>query len=264
MRRAGTPMHRRGGRSTLRIPALLIAAAMVAFAPRADDAFAQISYGGGPQAYQSIAPAYIGVDFTFDGGELPESSFEFVEPVWGIVYSRPGFSFSAARGVQDASDSDDLTLIDVLLLGYGAFTPFRSETRAFELLVPVGLSSGYRKVSRNSASSVIQAFEFTTFSIGAGLGLGHRTEKTNLLIRAMPFYGLATRSIGNENGSTATFDTDVELGLGPFSDRIGVTLGYGFRWQKWNLKASALFEGISDETFDYSGTMHTFRVGVLF
>lgn len=225
---------------------------------------AQISYGGGPEAYQSVTPAYIGVDFTFDGGELPESSFEFVEPVWGVVYTRPGFAFSAARGRQKASDADDLTLTDVLLLGYGAFTPFRSESRSFELLLPVGLSSGYRKVSRDSDDSVIQAFEFTTLSIGAGLGFGHRTEKTNLLVRAMPFYGLATRSIGNENGSTTTFDADVELGIGPLTDRFGVTLGYGFRWQKWNLKASAFFEGISNETFDYSGTMHTFRVGLLF
>lgn len=227
-------------------------------------AYAQISYGGGPEAHQSITPAYIAVDFTFDGGDLPESSFEFTEPVWGIVYTRPGFAFSIARGVQKMSDADDLTLIDALLLGYGAFRPFRSESRSMELLIPVGLSSGYRKVSRDSDTTVIQAFEFTTLSLGAGLGVGHSTERTSLLVRAMPFYGLATRSIGNETGSTTTFDADVELGIGPISDRFGVTLGYGFRWQKWNLKASAFFEGISNETFDYSGTMHTFRVGLLF
>ena len=225
---------------------------------------AQISYGGGPEAHQSIAPAYIGVDFTFDGGELPESSFEFTEPVWGVVFTRPGLLLSAARGVQKAQDDDDLTFIDALLLGYGAFRPFRSETRAFELLIPIGLSSGYRQVSRDSDTAVIEAFEFTTLSIGTGVGIAHVTDRTNLLIRAMPFYGLATRSIGNENGSTTTFDADVELGLGPFTDRFGVTLGYGFRWQKWNLEASAFFEGISNETFDYSGTMHTLRVGLLF
>lgn len=225
---------------------------------------AQISYGGGPESYQSVAGAYVAVDFTFDGGDLPESSFEFVEPAWGVVYTRPGFAFSAARGVQKSGDDDDLKLIDALLIGYGAFRPFRSESRSLEVLVPVSLSSGYRKVSRDSEEAVIQAFEFTTLSIGAGLGLSHSTEHTNLLVRAMPFYGLATRSIGNDTGSTATFDADVELGIGPFTDRLGITLGYGFRWQKWNLKASALFEGISNESFDYSGTMHTARIGLLF
>jgi len=225
---------------------------------------AQISYGGGPDSFQSVAPAWVSVDFTFDGGELPESSFEFVDPAWGVVYTRRGFAFSAARGVQKSSVDDDLTLLDVLLIGYGAFTPYRSESRSLEVLVPVGLSSGYRKVSRDSEDAVIQAFEFTTLSIGAGLGLGHSTERTNLLIRAIPFYGLATRSIGNDTGSTATLDTDVELGIGPITDGLGITLGYGYRWQMWNLKASALFEGISDDAFDYSGSMHTVRIGVLF
>lgn len=246
-------------RAALAALALVVPAGLLSLTAQA-----QISYGGGPETYQSVAPAFVGVNFTFDGGTLPESSFEFTEPAWGIVYARPGLAFSVARGVQKSSEDHDLTLFDALLLGYGAFRPFRSESRSLEILVPVGLSSGYRKVSRDSEDAVIQAFEFTTFSIGAGLGLIHSTEHTNLLVRAMPFYGLATRSIGNDTGSTTTLDADVELGIGPFTDRFGITLGYGFRWQKWNLKASALFEGISREAFDYSGTMHTVRIGLLF
>jgi hypothetical protein len=211
---------------------------------------------------QAVSAGFFLIDFTFAGDVRPDPVFDFTEPAFGLTYARPNFFATFAFGNQSgAAGEDDLRLLDFSMLVWGEVEPFRfeKESRA-RFFVPIALHSGYRRVSRQGArDNLLDAFEVSVLGLGGGAGFEVRGKGVRVEGRALPVIGLAFRSFGNSTGLSTFFDADLQVHLGPFADAFGLTLGYGFRLQRWNPGGSGL---VSGDFFDYSGSQQLFRVGV--
>ncbi len=190
-------------------------------------------------------------------------SFEFTNPVLGLYYSRPGIQVFIGRGSQGANGNStegnigDLVLLETTISVYGAARPVPgTEERDIQFIVPYGLHSGFRRLTSGGSGGSTDQFEATVIAVGLGAGIARVSGTTQFLIRAMPFFGLATRSLGFGNGTSTMLDGDAEIRFGPVKGSLGITIGYLFRWQKWNME-----EGFSADQ-DFEGTQHGFRVGV--
>ncbi|MEQ9105565.1 MAG: hypothetical protein RIE53_12815 [Rhodothermales bacterium] len=232
------------------------------------NAWAQLSYGGGRSASQAAGVGVAFVSFEYTGSSAQEANFSFTNPAYGVVLSRPGFLAGFHRGTQDSPGGEELTFTEFGLLAYGSFRPFSSgrggSPRSLEPLVPLGVQTSYRRVSRDLDTGTFNAFEFTVAAIGAGLGVQRETRSSLFVVRAMPMFGIAARSFGGDTGTSRILDVDAELQLGPWSDGFGLMVGWGFRWQDWNLSSSRLLTDATQDTFDYAGIVHSIRLGLIF
>lgn len=243
----------------------LWAALMLLWIPGAASA-QMFTYGGdrsGPS--QSLAVGYYLINFEFDGDEEPTPSFDFVDPAYGFVYSRPNFLVTFAFGNQGAGDGrDELRLVDASFFVWGGFQLLRGDQeRRVSLYIPILLHSSYRRVSRDAPDDeFLDAFDFAVIGLGSGLGFRGGGKGWVVEARATPILGLAVRSFGDTTGSARILDTDVQIHFDSLFSQFGLTLGYGYRLQAWNIGASNLFPNITNDLFDYSGNQQLFRVGI--
>lgn len=226
----------------------------------------QFSFRSGAQAVQSLSVGYTLIDFAFDGEGEPLLSFDFDRPAYGLVYTRPRFLATVALGDQKADDAGRtaLRLLDFSITTWGELRLFGPSDDRAHLYIPISLFSNYRRVTPqdDDADSVFDAFNVTVLGLGAGLGLDHSfSENTFFAARAAPVIGLANSSLTDAIGTAYVIDSDVQLHLAELFGRIGLSLGYSFRYQVWNINASSLFPEATDELFDYKGHQHLFRVG---
>ena len=185
--------------------------------------------------------------------------YTFSDPIFGIFYSRPGILVFLGRGTQNGVDEEggDLELLQTVIQLSGALRPFPGIREAkTQFVVPVALHSSYRRVSTDVSGGSIDRFESTVLAIGIGVGVLRETGFARISAHLMPFFGLASSSFGLGSGTSSLLDADVELTLGPVFGEFGITLGYSFRWQRWDLEAQ--FE--SDQ--DFTDQQHGVRIGV--
>jgi hypothetical protein len=225
-------------------------------------------YGGGPAVRQSAGLTLAMPSFRptsqscaipdQEGGCTEFADFTFDNPIVGLFYSRQGIQLFIGRGVQgDVSNVGDLEFLETVIDVYGAARPFQGGSdAALEFYLPFGLHSDYRRVSSQTAGSTADQFEATTIAIGGGAGLMSRRGHTRFSFRVMPHIGLASRSLGFGNGTTALLDSDAELTFGPIRGRFGLSFGYQFRWQRWNMESDFV------ASRDYEATQHVFRMGI--
>ncbi len=211
---------------------------------------------------QAISAGFFLIDFTFDGDVRPDPVFDFTDPAFGLTYARPNLFASVAFGSQSGAEGDaDRRLFDFSAFLWGEVQPFRfeEESRA-RFFVPVALHSGYRRVSRQGADdNLLDAYEVSVLGLGAGAGFEIQGRNVRVEGRALPVIGLASQSFGSSSGLSTLFDADLQVHLGPLANGLGITLGYGFRLQRWNPGGSGLQSG---DFFDYSGSQQLFRAGV--
>lgn len=229
-----------------------------------------------PRAVQSASFTYSLVDFRYDGEGSPTPSFAFEGPLYGVAYTRPNFHVTLGYGIDERSETPavcdtppcapttvDLRMLDASITTWGeiriAGTPGRTR-----LFVPIALHTGYRRVAPEGLEdSLVDAFNITVLGIGTGLGGVAELGGGFLLeARATPIIGLALRAFGESAGSSHLFDGHVQLHAPSLIGRFGLSAGYGFRGQAWNVSASTLFPDTHDDLFDYSGSMHAASIGV--
>jgi hypothetical protein len=220
-----------------------------------------------PRVVQSVTFGYYLVDFQFDGDVAPSVSFDYVDPAYGITYTRPNVQISVLLGDQrrdpEAGESG-LRLLDFALFTWAElYLAPGEQPRSTRFFLPIILHSNYRRVAqKQNPALALDAFNVTVLGLGTGIGLkGKYGERVQLEARATPILGFALRAFGDAAGSTYLLDSDVQVHIGPITQGLGITFGYGFRYQVWNVNASDLFAEISDD-FDYRGLQHVFRVGV--
>ncbi len=229
----------------------------------------QVSFGSGAQAVQSLSVGYYLIDLEFNGDERPLFVFEFEQPAYGLVNSRPHLIVTYALGDQRAdrtisSGHEALRLLDVSFTTWGELSLAGRSAGQSRVYIPIALFSNYRRVSpQGSASSLLDAFNVTVLGLGAGLGLESVLGETVLFeARANPILGFATSSLTDAFGSAYLIDADAQLHLAQLFGAVGLSLGYSFRLQVWNVNTSNLFPDATDELFDYKGRYHLFRVGI--
>ena len=226
-------------------------------ASMAVQASAQTPYGSQDVPAQRIGLEMSSIDFRFDGNAPSEIVFAFTNPTYGVFYSRQEISFSYARGAQDIANGDRLVLTDATMSGWMPLRPFNGESKV-DVFFPVGLNSDFRRITRTQGTTEIDAFEYTVIAAGAGIGFGLETAPGMLTAYALPFYGIASRSFGNDTDTSAILTVNAEWISRPFAGRFGVSVGYGYRWQKWYSDVGR----ITGDSFNYIGSRHSFRVGL--
>lgn len=195
---------------------------------------------------------------TGESGEcLLSQDFEFSDPVIGLFYSREGLMVFIGRGTQNDSAFGDMELLETILHFSGTLKPFPgTEDADIQFVVPVALHSDYRRLSSDVSGGSSDRFESTVIALGAGVGVTRATGYTRFAAHVMPFFGLASTSFGLGSGTSSLLNADAELTFGPISGSIGITIGYAFRWQHWNLEE----QFVTDE--DFTGKQHSIRIGV--
>ena len=217
----------------------------------------QVSFRSGAQAVQSLSSAYYLIDFEFDGDEAPLFLFDFDQPAYGFVYTRPHFMVTFAAGDQGADDEgrENLRLIDLSLTTWGELGLGGMSTGRSRAYIPIVLFSNYRRISpQDAGSTLLEAFNVTVLGLGLGLGLESVLgERVFFEARANPIFGFASSSLTDAFGSAYLIDIDAQLHLAQLFGAVGLSLGYSFRLQAWNLNTSNLFPDATDEFFDYKG-----------
>jgi len=224
-----------------------------------------------PRPVQSLAAGYFLIDFTYDGDDLPAFTFNVDEPAYGLVYTRPQFLVTAGIGGQEAgqqpgdvvaADTVDLRLVDLSLTTWAEVQVLPEMTGSTRLIVPIVLHSNYRRVAPRGDDTLLEAFNVTVLGLGTGLGLSRELGRGLFDARVHPIIGLATTSLGDALGSARLLDAHVQLFSPPLAGRFGLSLGYTFRTQVWNVDASDLLEEFTGDLFDYRGQMHLLRAGL--
>jgi hypothetical protein len=250
-------------------PRLVLLFTAIAFVP--GPARAQLfSYDReAPRPTQAVAFAYVPVDFNYTGGGEPVDRFDFDDVVYGLQYTRPGLQIAVLLGNHrpaGATAEEDLQLIDASLFTWGEIGLTRELSGgANRIFIPIALHSGHRRVAvEDEAETAIDAFSVTVIGIGSGLGLNLERGKVQVVARAIPAIGIATRSFGDATGSSTLFDGDLSLHVGPIVGRFGLHFGYAYRSQRWNVGSSELLEDVAEDYFDYAGSHHLVRAGISF
>ena len=247
--------------------ALCLTAAVVLIATVEAASAQRFSLRSGAQAVQSLSVGYYVIDFAFNGDNPPPARFDFDEPAFGLVYTRPHFLVTFALGNQDPdADREDLRLLDVSLTTWGELRLKGLSAGPTRFYLPIALHGGHRRVSpQNENESILESFNVTVFGLGLGAALDHTFgERAFFEARANPIIGLASSSLTDAFGLAYLVDADTQLHLAGLFGRLGLSVGYTFRYQVWNVNASDLFADATDDIFDYKGFFHLFRVGVNF
>ncbi|HEX7071868.1 MAG TPA: hypothetical protein VF190_13730 [Rhodothermales bacterium] len=222
-----------------------------------------------PRPTQAVAFIYVPVDFNYTGGGEPIDRFDFDDVAYGLQYTRPGLQIAVMLGNHrppGATADEDLQLIDASLFTWGEIGLTRELSGgANRIFIPIALHSGHRRVAvEDEAETAIDAFSVTVIGIGTGVGFNLEHGMMQVVARATPAIGIATRSFGDATGSSTLFDGDVSLHIGPLIGRFGLHFGYAYRSQRWNVGSSDLLEDVAEDYFDYSGSTHLVRAGISF
>lgn len=248
----------------LLVSILLVVAAAGTFASAASAQMFSYSEGAG-RAVRSVTVGLQTVDFQYAGSEQPAESFTFRSPAYAITLTQPNLLVSIAFADQAAEPTEDLRhlkLLDANLFFWGSFLSFDGSDHA--VYVPLLAHTGYRRVDeQRGGAPAIDAFSINTLGLGTGLAYrGRWSQAMQVSARATPVVGLSLRNFEGSVGSTRLFDADVQVHFGGVFGRFGLSAGYNFRVQNWNVDASDLFTDLTDELFDYRNRQHLVRVGL--
>ena len=224
-------------------------------------AHAQVPFGKADSFVQRAGLQIGSIDFRFDGNAPAELEFTFTNPTYGVYYSRQEITFSYAVGTQTLGSGEKLSLTDATISGWIPLFQFgEGGDGAFTFFIPAGLSSDFRRITRTQGSTEIDAFEYTGVAAGAGVGVGTPIAGGYFLSTALPLFGIASQSFGNSTDTSALLTAGAEWISPQVAGRFGVSLGYGYRWQKWYSDVGR----ISGHSYDFVGTRHEIKVGLSF
>ena len=228
-------------------------------------ASAQFQYGGGPRGARSAGPMLSLVDFNYEPEGVPEVAFSYANPAYGLFYSRQGFVVRLMRGAGDAPDGGNYVLVDGQLQAWGTYRPFKgSGEGGVDVFLPLGIHGDYRQLRVEGTAESGTVFDVTVVALQGGLGVALPVGRTDLALRAAPFFGIASRSFGNETGSSAGYSVDAEWATPELKGRYGLYAGWGFRWQRWLLSAASALVRPESDNVEYRSTVHAFQVGLTF
>lgn len=227
---------------------------------------AQFDYGGGMDTAARSAGALVGmVDFSFNPAKVPDAAFRLSDPAIGVYYARQGFMGQLARSSGTDARGRDLTLVEGSVDAWADVRPFdRTPRTRLDVFFPIGLYGNYRKVTLQEGEIEGTVFDVSVLALGIGAGLGIRLGESRLLVQSRPFIGLASRSFSTETGSSTGYMVNARWVFPDIRSGVGAYAGWGYRWQRWLLDASAIMTEGGSQHIAYRGSMHAMLVGLTF
>lgn len=225
------------------------------------------SYGGNVRrSVQALSFVTYFIDFEYNGQGNPELRLDFSDAAYGVMYNRPSFAAAIVWGQasrEPGTIGTDLNIVDatatfwgnILRTGRGGSTQFG---------VPIVIYSGYRSVDPALSTSPNDGFSYSNLGIGTGATFhSELSPKFWLDIRAWPVISMSFRSFQGFAGSSFLVDTDAQLHVVDLFSTVGLSVGYGYRYQTWNNDESGLPGGIiRADQFDYKSSQHMVRAGL--
>lgn len=225
------------------------------------------SYGGlERRATQSLSATAYKIDFTYDGGsgDAPLHRLDWEGWAYGLTFDRRNFSAAIVFGSADSpfeTVSGSLHLVDASLSGWGEIVRTRGSGASVGL--PIVLHSAFRNVDGDFTSNQAEAFSYTVLGLGSGLTFeAEPAPSVNIQAHAWPVIAMVFRSFEGFAGSSTLIDSDVQVHLMNLFGRYGISVGYGYRWQKWNTNDVVLITNVEQDIFDYTSKQHMLRLGL--
>ena len=221
-----------------------------------------------PRETTAVSASFSLIDFSFNGNQTPTDLLEFSEPAYGLTFSRSNLFASFMWGVQNNFDSTqaDLGLVDFsLFIWTDVFFSQEAQTADNRFFVPISLFSNYRRVSPRPGSGAFDEFNIATLGLGLGVGyFGKLSESFILELRSIPALGYSAQSFGDSSGISRLIDTDLQIHIDSVFNSIGLSFGYTFRIQDWDIRGGSLFGSVSNDLYDYKSVSHSFSIGANF
>jgi hypothetical protein len=225
------------------------------------------SYGGTMRrSVQALSFTTYFINFEYDGRGDPVNRLDFSDRAYGVMYNRPNFAAAIVWGSPDAEFSEgSLNLVDAVVTFWGNI--YRTApAEASQLSIPIVIHSGYRSVDPPFSTSPNDGFNYTSLGIGGGLSLHSEISGHFWIdVRAWPVMSLTFRSFEGFAGSSFLVDTDAQVHVIDVFGSVGISVGYGFRYQDWNNDETGLpGGGLREDQFDYKSSQHMLRAGINF
>lgn len=195
------------------------------------------------------------IDHAYVGDEVTGGHYGYQGIGFGLSYT----GSQIRTKVIFAHPEEGRTFFDVSALGWlsPSFSRIKRENTAVSM--PIGVLVAWRRVTggKNASPLGVHAILF-----GAGGELNHSmSDRTSVGLRVIPLAGITGTQIADAVGLSWTLDAEVRLFVAEFFSSLGLTIGYAFRYQFWNVNGSRAFSDGIDEVYDYAGTVHTFSAG---
>jgi hypothetical protein len=225
------------------------------------------SYGGTVRrSVQTLSFVTHFIDFEYNGRGDPVQTLDFSEPAYGVMYNRPSFAGAIVWGSssrEPGAEGGNLNIVDATATFWG--NVIRSNPGgSSQFGIPIVIHSGYRSVNPVLSSSPNDQFAYS--SLGMGAGATFHSELASRFwfdIRVWPIMSMSFRSFEGFAGSTFLVDSDAQFHVIDLFGSMGLSVGYGYRYQVWNNKESGLPGGIiRADQFDYKSSQHMVRAGI--
>ncbi len=199
------------------------------------------------------------IDHAYAGSAGAGMPFEYKGIGVGLSYAGPQVR---AAGLF-ARPEGDRTLLDLSAMGWILPAFAKSQRAKTVIAMPIGFLVAWRRLTAGSDDVI--PFRASAIMLGAGGSLMHNlNRRMELELRVMPLAGITTSQVADAAGFSWAADAEVCLGIARILSSLGLTVGYSFRYQLWNVNGSRVFSEAVDELYDHAGTVHTMSAGIWF
>jgi len=205
------------------------------------------------------------IRFAPDDRDVP-SWFEVKAVAPTVAINLAGLSISFIRAV-DTSPVDgvrsELELLDLTLLLYNDLDLFgRTGRRLVEPLVPIAITTTWRRVDQTQGAVTSSQFEYQTLGVGTGIGGRALRSAWMAEARITPSAALATQSFGRSFGTVLGVDAGIHVTTRRLLGPLGLHVGYDFAWKRWNVPAAGAGSISGSDRRRLTGHEHVVRIGL--
>ncbi|GEM_PF-4441278 len=203
----------------------------------------------------SLGGGYYALHFQPDEGSTSELSY--TAAAYGIYYARSDLEASLVYG-PSTRRSGYHRLLDAAFLVHYPLVLWHTDRVQWS--IPLGLEVRYRAVNKQ-AEQAEPAFQAMSFLIAAGPALRARVGNLQVEGKATYALGISSRPFSNQTGRASRAGVHVRLHLRDLFSSYGLTLGYGYSIQEWNI-ASSVFSRERATRWHYRDAMQIVTLGV--
>ncbi len=198
------------------------------------------------------------IDHAYAGSQTTGELYDYQGVGFGLSY----LGRQVRASLLFASSAEPRTFLDISAVGWLAPSFARIKRENTSLSAPLAVLAAWR---RTSAEKNVAPLGASALLFGAGgewvQSIG---DRAGLELRAIPLIGITGSQIADAVGLSWAVDTEARFFIAEVFSRFGLTLGYTFRYQLWNINGSRAFADSVDEVYDYDSRVHALSAGVWF
>ncbi|MCY3488473.1 MAG: hypothetical protein OXH34_08535 [Bacteroidetes bacterium] len=198
------------------------------------------------------------IDHAYVGSEITGGNYDYQGVGVGLSYIGNQVRASLLFG----RSGEPRTFLDISAVGWLAPSFARVRRENTTLSMPMGFLTAWR---RTTAEKNVEPLGATAILFGAGGELVHSfNERARVRLRAIPLVGITGSQIVDAVGLSWAVDAEARFFVAEVFSHLGLSIGYTFRYQLWNINGSRSFSDSVDEVYDYASQVHILSAGIWF